>query len=322
MSTSLLKSLSFVILLAACTATSRNSKQVADNYTPNTITAVQPVIANQTTPLPMTDLPRTQHGGFILQPGYYETEFKTYCLQPGTPDPSPRDAYLHSPMTGYRKEIVESVLLNSRHKTNMDQRNVQLLLWSIVSGSDFNKLSPAVKADAAQLLTPKQIFELKGGVAGAMKTVAGFMNTNSNMRRLFEATTHSYESFEKLAVLTEPSQIKRTGVKADQWYKQSENYYVRYLPLSYKKVRVQVYVPDGLLDAENKLNGEYVVFDPTGSQAIPAFTNAQRLGIGGPVLDVIKVIIEVNKKSPPVPARKPTSDPKKRPSRTTESPRS
>ena len=115
-------------------------------------------------------------------------------------------------------------------------------------------------------------------------------------RRLFETGITSYESFERLAVLREPSQIRRKGVKYDQWYKQKENYYVRYFPVSYKKVRIQVYVPDNLMDAEGKVNGEYMVFDPTGQQAIPAFTNAQRLGIGAPVLDMIRVIIQINKK--------------------------
>ena len=96
----------------------------------------------------------------------------------------------------------------------------------------------------------------------------------------------------------------KQGVKYDQWYKQKENYYIRYFPESYKKVRIQVYVPEGILDADNKLNGDYVVFDPTGQQATPAFTNAQRLGIGAPVIDVIKAVIKVNKQQP-VPKKQP-----------------
>ncbi|MBK9382309.1 MAG: hypothetical protein IPN39_13415 [Chitinophagaceae bacterium] len=75
--------------------------------------------------------------------------------------------------------------------------------------------------------------------------------------------------------------------------------YVRYFPVSYKKVRIQVYMPEDVLDADNKLNNEYVVFDPTGQQAIPAFTNAQRLGIGAPVIAVIREIIKVNKQTTP-----------------------
>jgi hypothetical protein len=301
MSTTLLKSLSFVFLLAACSRKMHNSKEPLNGNAGQPAISEQPVIASDKNPASLMELPQTQDGGFVLSPGFYEAEFKTYCLQPGTPDPSQGDAYLQSPLTGYRKEIIQTVLLNSRNMPEMNQRNIQLLLWSVVSGSDFNKLSYAVKADARQLLTPKQIFELQGGIVGLIKTVSyqsGLLNANSDMRKLFEIGTSSYENFERLAVLREPSKITKTGIKYDTWYKQKENYYIRYFPLSYQKVRIQVFVPDGLLDAEGKVGGEYLVFDPTGQQAIPAFTNAQRLGIGAPVIiDVVRKVIQIKKAS-------------------------
>jgi hypothetical protein len=255
-------------------------------------------------PTSLTDLPRTQDGDFILAPGYYEAEFKSYCLQPGTPDPSPRDAYLPSPLSGYRKDIVETVLYNSRMKPEIEQKHVQLLLWSIVSGSDYNKLSPEVRAAASRLLTSKQIFELKGGVRGIIKTVSNNLPGHNDVRRLFELGSSSYEMYEKIAVLREPSQIKYAGYKNDQWNKQQQNYYVRYFPASYKNVRIQVYVPDHVLDSTGKVSGEYLVFDPTGMQASPANSNAQRLGIGGTVLDIVRVVIEINKRNHP-PAKVP-----------------
>ncbi|HZI54218.1 MAG TPA: hypothetical protein VFD56_10960 [Chitinophagaceae bacterium] len=300
MSISLLRNLCLVIFLSACASTSRNSKQPVNNHEVDMDSSVMPGLDQEQKPQSLMNLAQSQDGGFVLVPGFYEAEFKTYCLQPGTPDPSQGDAYLQGPVTGYRKDIIESVLLNSRRNPEVDQRNVQLLLWSVVSGSNFNKLSPAVQADAMKLLTPKQVFTLKGGVVGVIKTVSQstrVFNAGNGIQRLFETGITSYESFERLAVLNEPSQIRRKGVKYDQWYKQEENYYVRYFPVSYKKVRIQVYVPDNLLDADGKRNGEYVVFDPTGQQAIPAFTNAQRLGIGTPVLDIVRVIIQVNKKT-------------------------
>jgi hypothetical protein len=299
MPASLLKNLFIVLLLSSCASASRNTKQQQPNN--NEVDyADQPEIAPGIKPQSLMDLPQTQDGGFVLTPGFYEAEFKTYCLQPGTPDPTPGDAYLQGPVTGHRKDIVESVLLNSRQHPGIMQRNVQLLLWSVVSGSNFNKLPSAVQADAAKLLTPKQVFQLKGGVIGVIKTVSyssGLLKTNNDLQRLFETGITSYESFERLAVLREPSQIKRKGVKYDQWYKQKENYYVRYFPSSYQKVRIQVYVPDDLLDETGKTDGNYIAFDPTGQQAIPAFTNAQRLGIGAPVIDIVRVIIQVNKKT-------------------------
>ena len=116
------------------------------------------------------------------------------------------------------------------------------------------------------------------------------------------------ESYERLAVLNERSQIRRSGVKYDQWYKQKENYYIRYFPASYKKVKIQIFVPDGLLDAEGKVNGDYLVFDPTATQANPAFTNAQRLGVGAPVKEIVRIIVQVSKNprpQPKSPERKP-----------------
>lgn len=301
MTTSLLKNLFFVLLLGAC-ASSKNNKPVENTNDFQEIDPRQPLLSSDTKPTSLMDLPQTQDGGFVLKPGFYEAEFKTYCLQPGTPDPREGDAYLQGPITGYRKDIVESVLLNSRDKTGIDQRNIQLLLWSIVSGSDFNRLSYEVQADARKLLTPKQVFELKGGVMGVIKNVSsstGILNANKDMQRLFNTGVGSYESFERLAVRREQSKILRKDVQYDQWYKQKENYYIRYFPVSYKKVRIQVYVPDSLRDADDKLNGEYLVFDPTGQQAIPAFTNAQRLGIGAPVIDIVRAVIKINKQPTP-----------------------
>lgn len=298
MSSSLLKSLSFLLLLSACSSSKHNTTQIQEN-TESDIIAKQPDLNSNEQPKSLHDLPQTQDGGFVLAPGFYEAEFKSYCLQPGTPDPRQGDAYLQSSVTGYRKEIVETVLLNSKNRPELDQRNIQLLLWSVVSGSDFNKLSYTVQNDARKLLSPKQIFELQGGVIGLIKTVSyqtGLLNANNNIKNLFELGTSSYESFERLAVLREPSKITKKGIKYDTWYRQKENFYIRYFPESYQKLRIQVFVPDNLLDADGKLEGEYLVFDPTGQQAIPAFTNAQRLGIGAPVIaDVVRRVIEVKK---------------------------
>ncbi|HQV87310.1 MAG TPA: hypothetical protein PLO70_09210 [Chitinophagaceae bacterium] len=301
MKTAVLTNLFFVLVLTACSSAKNNIQTTTDDASPVT-TIDQPFLAPEQKPLSLMDLPQTQDGGFVLQPGFYEAEFKTYCLQPGTPDPREGDAYLQGPVTGYRKSIVESILLNSRDQQDMEQKNIQLLLWSTVSGADYSKLSPAVKADATRLLTPKQIFELKGGVMGLIKDVSrstGVLNGNSDIKKLFETSIDSYEAYENIAVRREQSKVIKRGVKYDQWYKQQENYYVRYYPVSYKKVRIQVYMPENILDADNKLNNEYVVFDPTGQQAIPAFTNAQRLGIGAPVIAVIREIIKVNKQTTP-----------------------
>jgi hypothetical protein len=262
----------------------------------------------------LNNLPATQYGGFVLSPGFYEAEFKTFCLQPGTPDPSPRDAYLQSPITGYRSDIVESVLLNSRKRSDLKQRNVQLLLWSIVSDGNYNSLSKDVRGDAERLLTSKQIFELKGGWANVVRTVSNNLPSgNSDFKRILDLGSESYEKIEKIAVLPEPSKIHRPDYQLDQWYQQEDGYYVRYFPVSYKSVRMQVYVPDGLMDADGKVNGEYLVFDPTGTQVIPANSNAQRLGVGGTVIDIIRKVIIINRQNKPEPKKIPEEKKEEKP---------
>ena len=170
---------------------------------------------------------------------------------------------------------------------------MQLLLWSVVSKSQFDNLSPAVQSTGRQLLTSKQIYELNGGTMGVMKTVArtipstGIKTMNGDLFRLFEIGSNSYEAYEKIAVLKQPSQIKRPEFKRDQWHKQEEGYYVRYMPDSYKNTKIQVYVPNDCVDSTNKRMGEYVLFSPTSMVIVPAWSDAQRLGVGGAVVDVI-----------------------------------
>jgi hypothetical protein len=141
------------------------------NITPVARTASPPDTANidqfdflaDRKPLSLLELPRSQDGDFVLVDGFFEADFKSYCLQPGTPDPSSRDAYLMAHLRGYRQDIIETILRNSLNKPYLEQKNIQLLLWSVVSGSNFNSLSFPVQSTAVQLLSAKQVFELKGG---------------------------------------------------------------------------------------------------------------------------------------------------------------
>ena len=327
----LLKSLLPLVFLIACSPSSRNAATHGNNSNPtgnnSTTTAQRPIdtllpIDTMGTdhkdsllsikPTSLMDLPQTEDGEIVLSDGFYEAEFKSYCLQPGTPSPSDRDAYRQGPLTSYRKEIVETILRNSLKKPELEQRNIQLLLWSVVSGSDFRKLSWEVQGTAQQLLTRKQIFELEGGVMGIVKTVSMALpetGATGQMKQLFETGTSSYEAYERIAVLQQQSHITRTEIKKDQWYKQPDGYWLRYFPSSYQHVKIQVYVPQGTLE---KKSGEYLLFDPVTMMAIPANSNSQRLGIGAPTIDVIRKIIQIQR-IPPPPAKKPpvkTENPK------------
>jgi hypothetical protein len=317
----LLKHVWLLFFLTACASVSQdhlssNRKQVQVVKPAASTSSFIDTILSGVQPLPLTDLRQTEEGEIVLAEGYYEADYKSYCLQPGTPDPSDRDAYLQTPLQTYRKEIVETVLRTSLQKPHLNQKNIQLLLWSVVSGSDYNKLSWPVQLTAQELLTRKQIFELKGGVMGVVKTVAKalpetkFTGAHINMKQLFETGSNTYEAFERVAVLREKSVVHRADYKKEQWYKQEGGYYLRYFPNGYQQVKIQLYVPAGTLDSTGMQNGNYLLFDPVNRMAAPANSNAQRLGIGAPVAEIIRKIIRIQKgpgtvKKQPVPKEQP-----------------
>ena len=311
----LLRNFLFAILLTACSTASHNTggenfsnySDSEDNYIlaaarRDTAISFPDTLAGDK-PLSLMDLPQSQEGEIVLSPGFYEADFKSYCLQPGTPSPGDGDAYMQEPLTSYRKDIVETVLRNSLKKPDIEQRNIQLLLWSIVSGSDFRKLSWEVQATANQLLSRKQIFQLKGGVIGIVKTISTSLpetGATSKLKQLFEAGTSSYELFERVAVLQQTSEFKKADIEKDQWYKQDGGYYLRYFPSSYQHVKIQVYVPETAYTSATNA-GDYLLFDPVTMMAIPTHSNSQRLGIGAPVIDVIRKIIEIQSIPKPTP---------------------
>jgi hypothetical protein len=319
MSTHLLRGLFVFILFSSCATTSRNSEQQANQHRASlpfsepvstsffdvdTLAIHKDSLANGLMPLPLTDLPRNQHGAFVLSPGLYEAEFKTYCLQPGTPGPSANDAYFQAPLKGNRKDIIQTILRNSTTHQDLEQKNIQLLLWSVVSRSNFNSLSFPVQRTARQLLTSKQIFELQGGMLGVAKTVVNMLPSTggvSEVKQVFNMGVQSYDAIERLAVLSTPSTITRSDFKRDNWLKQEEGYFVRYLPSSYSNTKIQVYVPANVGDPVSMSGDEYVLFDPASSVVVPAYSNAQRLGVGGPVIDIVRIIIKTAEKNPAPP---------------------
>ena len=155
----LLKCSLIIIILSSCVSTANQNNQdnrnlisgrtlppVSSSFKDvDTTLIIQPELPDGLSPASLIDQPRTEEGAFVITPGLYETDFKTYCLQPGTPGPSSKDLYFQADLKGSRKDIIQTILLNSRKESHLDQENVQLLLWSVVSHSDFNKLSPDVQ---------------------------------------------------------------------------------------------------------------------------------------------------------------------------------
>src|SRR3954470_11751406 len=105
-------------------------------------------------------LQRTPNGGFVLQPGYYSLVDQSYCLKAGTHGPGGGDGYLYAPPKGPAQDAVMTIVRNSVNHPEIQQHDIQLLLWAIIARAKFENLSMELKSVAARLLTPRQLASL------------------------------------------------------------------------------------------------------------------------------------------------------------------
>jgi hypothetical protein len=233
----------------------------------------------------MLQLQRTPNGGFVLQPGYWEMHDESYCLKAGTHGPGGGDGYLYAPPKGPADDAVISIVRNSVQHPEIEQHDIQTLLWAIIARAKFEDLSTEHKAVASRLLTPRQIASLNrsaldlvpGDQMGAlMDRVPGpvrqVVQAESQLRTLLADPTASFQQLEAAAVLTGAVGMGPDSrvVPSGRWSLHPDGYYVRYLPQSYTNTIVQIWVPQG----SPAVGKEY---DPAAHIAVPGNTSRQRL---------------------------------------------
>jgi hypothetical protein len=233
---------------------------------------------------PLYLLPKNPEGGFVLCEGLYEMTNKSYCLKAGTFAPSKGDGYMFAPVLGPKEEIVVSILKSAEKHPEVEQHDIQALLWTIIARTKFADFNGQVKVTAVKLLSPKQLAQLEGGALGVLPFdvmekakdqlpagVRGVFEAENNIRQLVASGNYTYADMEKYAIIAGMAP-PRSDVPSGIWTKHPDGYYVRYFPSGYSVTKVQVYVPKELL-----ANGNRLVYDAAGDIACPANTGSQRL---------------------------------------------
>lgn len=233
----------------------------------------------------LTTLQRTADGGFLLQPGYYELHDQSYSLGVGTYAPGGSDGYLYAPPVGRAEQAVESVVRNSVQHPEIQQHDVQVVLWAIIARSNFDDLPTGIKANAARLLTQQELAMLDGTavdvVPGAAPSTALAVTPSlagpttaaeANLRAMLMNPSASYSDLERVAVIAGAAPIGAgsRAVPAGRWSLHPDGYYVRYQPLGYTNTIVQIWVRQG----SSAVRKEY---DPATHIAVPGNTSRQRL---------------------------------------------
>lgn len=231
---------------------------------------------------PLTGLARSASGGFVLQPGYYSMLAQSYCLHAGTHGPGGGDGYLYAPVKGSAKDAVETILRNSPNHPDIEQRDIQMLLWAIVAKAKFENLDTRLKVVASRLLSKKQLASLNRsalstltqanqlvGLPGPLRTV---LEAESRMRSMLTVPGSSYADIERVAVLggVAPRGEGSVDTPASRWSQHPDGYWVRYKPNGYSNTNVEVWVPQGSAAVGKS-------YEPWASIAVPGNTSRQRL---------------------------------------------
>lgn len=218
-------------------------------------------IPESTPAFPLTSVPRDPQGRYLLGPGLYEMDAKSYCIQPGTHAPSQGDGYLYAPLQGPRAKVVRAILRRSAEKPDVEQHDVQVLLWAVIARAKFRDMNPQLQRTATALLDGRELFELNGGALGLIPPdmVDKYMaKLTPQLQKIFRAEQQlreqlaradtTYQEYERLAVLAglaAPADVVRPTPRG-RWSWHPDGYFVRYFPQGYQRMRIQVYVPPHL----------------------------------------------------------------------------
>lgn len=228
-----------------------------------------------------TDKPSGPDNGAMLAPGLYEAFVQSYCLKAGTHGPSKGDGYSYAPLKGQFAKIVQSIIQGSILHRDIEQRDIQVLLWAIIARTKLSDMSREKQTTAAKLLTPKQLFEVNGGALGLIPEdkmsdalgdlppqVQQVLRAEAELRTMLTTTEARYEDLERVAVLTgvAPEGEGSRQVPRGRWSLRPEGFFARYFPHGYQQTLVQLYVPERF-DIERDAQGRITrVIDQTGNR--------------------------------------------------------
>lgn len=211
-------------------------------------------------PLPLGTAPRTSEGEYKLRPGAYRYEAQTYCLHAGTHAPGRGEGYLYAPLRGARAPIIRNLLRRSVQHPEIHQHDIQLLIWSILARTKPSDMRAELQRAAAQLLTPKELFDLNGGALGILpdevkqrafaqvpESVRKVLEAENRIRELVTRVDATFEQVERVAVLAGEPPVEagdRTDLPRQRWSYHPDGYFVRFDPHGYPRTSVDVYVPE------------------------------------------------------------------------------
>lgn len=204
---------------------------------------------------PLTAEVKTAAGTFKLKPGSYTAELQSFCAKGYTYGPTQGMGYVIGEWKGSKSEFLQTLMRAYGQKGGVDQRDVQLLVWSVLAKVKPQNMNEGAKRALVQLmgqdasklladgamdyLNDATMREVNKKLAPALRP---FFEADNKMRGLFAKAGTKYEEFERLGVLQATEELK-TSVPRGRWNINPKGYLVRYFPSGYSQVRTEIIVP-------------------------------------------------------------------------------
>ena len=224
-----------------------------DRSITTSIKDVLPVVNNiQVRPEWAMDIP----SDFVMGPGYYRSVICSYCLHAGTYGPTKGDGYLIAPLKGDRAGVIRNILLRSPNFLNIEQSDIQRLIWGIEDCAKWDSYSADFRAKVSPLMTPTEIALLNvepqqaeignvvkdkiGGLipGGARKAVDSLAELRNRI-----TTLSDFSELEKIAVKTGVApwgKDSRKDVQPGSWSYVGDGFYLRTFPTNYSTTTMEI----------------------------------------------------------------------------------
>ncbi|NDD31212.1 MAG: hypothetical protein EB084_23425 [Proteobacteria bacterium] len=232
--------------------------------------------------VPAQEMPRGIDGEMMLGPGAYDLWAQSYCLTPGghRPGGGRGDGYVFAPAKGKGASTVDTILRNAWMHPEIDQHDIQVLLWALIAQTPFNQLDPKLQHVAETLLSKKdldamhqaanmnQIGEILSQASAYLPgPVQQILNAESTLRGMLSGALPAYNEIESIAVAVgEATHMDGDReIPTGRWSYNPNGYFISFFPEGYTQTLIEVVNPGSLRISIDKIGRVSCVADQSGN---------------------------------------------------------
>jgi len=209
---------------------------------------------------------------FNLKPGYYRTTIRSYCLHAGTYQATKGSGYQVARLKGNRASLITALLERSADHPEIEQQDVQMLIWGIEAGSKFTDYPADFQVRVKPLLTEKDIIQMQVKIDHVAEKLVpsplkDMAETYASLRNKMNSAQMSYDDIEKVAVKAgvPPTGLGSAEIMEGLWSYIGNGFFIRVFPRNYTTTDLEIYRP-GSFSVIKDDKGRIISFERSGEK--------------------------------------------------------